>query len=142
MARATSGDSVQIHYTGRLEDGTVFDSSRDRDPLRFTLGEGEVIAGFEEVVEGMEEGETKTAEIPAKEAYGARQEDLILNVPRERIPEDVELEVGNVLAMRTGDGETFQVVIADVEPEAVLLDANHPLAGRDLTFEIELVAVG
>jgi len=142
MAQANEGDTVHIHYTGRLDDGTVFDSSEDRDPLSFTLGEGQVIPGFEEAVEGMEEGDSKTATIPADDAYGERREDLVLTVLRDRLPEDLEPEVGQPLQMRSGDGETFQVVITEVDDDSVEVDANHPLAGRDLTFDIELVEIG
>lgn len=141
MAEAKQGDTVRIHYTGTLEDGTVFDTSQNRDPLEFTLGEGKVITGFEEAVEGMEEGEKKTAEIPSDDAYGPRRDDLVLTVAREQLPADLEPDVGDQLEMRTQDGQTFPVVVAEVGDERVQLDANHPLAGKDLTFEIQLVDV-
>lgn len=141
MAEAKQGDTVRIHYTGTLEDGTVFDTSQNRDPLEFTLGEGKVISGFEEAVEGMEEGEQKTAEIPSDDAYGPRRDDLVLTVAREQLPADLEPDVGDQLEMRTQDGQTFPVVVAEVGDERVQLDANHPLAGKDLTFEIQLVEV-
>lgn len=141
MAEANEGDTVHIHYTGRLDDGTVFDSSEDRDPLEFTLGEGKVIPGFESAVEGMEEGESKTTTIPSDDAYGDRRDDLVLSVPREQLPSDLDPEQGQRLQMRAGDGETFQVVVTEVGDDAVQVDANHPLAGKDLTFEIELVEV-
>lgn len=142
MAQADSGDTVHIHYTGRLADGTVFDSSRERDPLEFTLGEGNVIPGFEEAVAGMEPGETKTATIPAADAYGDRRDDLVMQVGRDQLPDDLDPEVGQRLGMRTGDGTTVEVRVTAAGPDAVELDANHPLAGRDLTFDIELVRVG
>lgn len=142
MAQADSGDTVHIHYTGRLADGTVFDSSRERDPLEFTLGEGDVIPGFEEAVAGMEPGETKTATIPAADAYGDRRDDLVMQVGRDQLPDDLDPEVGQRLGMRTGDGKTVEVRVTAAGPDAVELDANHPLAGRDLTFDIELVRVG
>lgn len=141
MAEAKNGDTVSIHYTGRLEDGTVFDTSENRDPLEFTLGEGNVIPGFEKAVQGMEAGESKTATIPSDEAYGQRRDDLVLSVAKEQLPEDLEPEVGQRLQMQAGDGQTFQVVISEVEEESVEVDANHPLAGEDLTFEIELVDI-
>lgn len=141
MAEAKSGDTVSIHYTGRLEDGTVFDTSENRDPLEFTLGEGNVIPGFESAVQGMEEGESKTAKIPSDEAYGQRRDDLVLSVSKEQLPSDLDPEVGQRLQMQAGDGQTFQVVISDVEEASVEVDANHPLAGEDLTFDIELVEV-
>lgn len=141
MAEARSGDTVSIHYTGRLEDGTVFDTSENRDPLEFKLGEGNVIPGFEKAVQGMEEGESKTATVPSDEAYGKRREDLVLSVAKEQLPPDLDPEVGQRLQMEAGDGQTFQVVISEVEDESVEVDANHPLAGEDLTFDIELVEI-
>lgn len=142
MAEAKQGDDVKVHYTGRLEDGTVFDSSQDRDPLEFTLGEGQVIPGFEEAVQGMGEGESKTTTIAADEAYGPRRDDLILPVERDRFPEDVDPEVGQPLQMQTNDGQVVQVVVQEIKDGTVMLDANHPLAGQDLTFDIELVELG
>lgn len=141
MAQAKEGDKVRIHYTGRLDDGTVFDTSENRDPLEFKVGEGRVIPGFEEAVVGMDEGEEKTATIPAEQAYGPRRNDLLIAVEREALPEDVDPEVGQQLQMRANDGQTVPVRVADVDEEKVVLDANHPLAGRDLTFDIHLVAV-
>jgi peptidylprolyl isomerase len=141
VSHAAKGSDVKVHYTGRLDDGTVFDTSKDRDPLSFTLGEGQVISGFENAVEGMGEGESKEARIPAEEAYGERREELILSVPREQFPDEVEPEVGQRLQMQTQEGEVVPVMVADVEEDVVRLDANHPLAGRDLTFDIEVVEV-
>lgn len=141
MAEAQKGDTVHIHYTGRLNDGTVFDTSENRDPLGFVLGEGTVIPGFEAAVEGMAEGEEKTATIEAEEAYGPRREELLLEVEREKMPADLEPEVGQPLQMKTADGQSVQVTIVKVEDEQVVLDANHPLAGRDLTFDISLVRI-
>lgn len=141
MAQAKQGDTVQIHYTGRLDDGSVFDSSEGRDPLEFKLGEGQVIAGFESAVEGMAAGERKTMRIESDEAYGPHQEELVLAVPREQFPDSVEPESGQKLRMQTADGQSFVVQVVGVEPEVVRVDANHPLAGQDLTFDIELVAV-
>jgi peptidylprolyl isomerase len=142
MAQAKKGDSVKIHYTGRLEDGTVFDTSRERDPLEFTLGTGMVIPGFDEAVEGMAVGDEKTAEVPSEEAYGPRRDDLMISVPPDQFPDDLDPEVGQQLQMQTGDGQTFVASVAQVEDDAVVLDANHPLAGKDLTFDIELVEIG
>lgn len=141
MSEAKEGDTVSIHYTGRLDDGTVFDTSEDREPLEFTLGEGKVIPGFESAVLGMEEGETKTTTIPSDDAYGDRRDDLVLDVPEEQLPEDLEPEVGQTLQMRAGDGQTFQVVVTDIGDQSVEVDANHPLAGKDLTFDIELLDI-
>ncbi len=142
MATAKQGDTVQIHYTGRLDDGTVFDSSQDREPLSFTLGEGKVIPGFENAVEGMETGEKKTTTIPSEEAYGPRREELLMSVPREQVPDGIDPEPGQRLRMQAGDGRTFDVTVAEATGEQLVLDANHPLAGEDLTFDIELVEVG
>lgn len=142
MAEAKKGDNVKVHYTGRLDDGTVFDSSQDRDPLEFTLGEGQVIPGFEEAVEGMGEGDSKTATVSSENAYGPRRNELVLPIERDRFPDGVEPEVGQPLQMQTQDGEVVQVIVTEVEDEVVLVDANHPLAGHDLTFDIELVELG
>lgn len=141
MAEAKKGDSVKIHYTGKLEDGTVFDSSENREPIEFTLGEGQVIPGFEDAVEGMEEGQKKTATIPPDQAYGERREDLVLRVPKDQLPDDIDPEKGQQLQMRTEDGRTFDVVVSEVADDSIVLDANHPLAGQDLTFDIELLEV-
>ncbi len=142
MAEAKQGDKVHIHYTGKLADGTVFDSSTDRDPLSFTLGEGQVIPGFEDAVSGMTEGDNKTATIPSDRAYGPRRDELVLTVPREQLPDDMEPEVGQQLRMQTADGQTFVVTVTDTDDSSLEVDANHPLAGRDLTFDIELVRIG
>lgn len=141
MAQAQNGDTVRIHYTGRLEDGTVFDSSEDRDPLEFTIGEEQVIPGFEEAVEGMQEGESKTAEIPSEAAYGEHRDDLVVSVPRDRLPEGMDPDVGERLQMQSPDGHTFNATVVDTDASSLEMDANHPLAGKDLTFEIELVKV-
>jgi peptidylprolyl isomerase len=142
VAQAKEGDSVKIHYTGRLDDGTVFDSSRERDPLEFTLGSGMVIPGFDDAVAGMKVGEEKTTSIPSDEAYGPHRDDLLISVPSDRLPEDLEPQVGQQLQMQTGDGQTFVAAVTRVGEEEVVLDANHPLAGQDLTFDIELVEIG
>ena len=139
--QAKDGDAVRIHYTGTLDDGSVFDSSRGRDPLRFTLGSGQVIAGFDDAVAGMTVGEQKTVTIPADQAYGARRDDLVLSVPRGEFPPDIDPDVGDQLQLGE-EGRTMMVTVREVSPEAVVLDANHPLAGQDLTFALELVAIG
>ena len=141
MAEAQSGDKVRIHYTGRLDDGTVFDTSEGRDPLEFTLGEGQVIPGFEQAVSGMKPGEEQTVTIPSTQAYGDRRDELVFSVPKEQFPPNIDPEVGQRLQMQQGD-QTAVVTIREVADESVLLDANHPLAGRDLTFEVELVEIG
>jgi peptidylprolyl isomerase len=139
MAVATDGNTVRIHYTGRLDDGTVFDSSEGRDPLEFVLGAGQVIPGFDQAVTGMETGEEKTVTIPAGEAYGPRRDDLVINLGRAEIPEGLDPKVGQHLQMATKEGQTFQVTVAEATDTNVILDANHPLAGKDLIFDIHLV---
>ncbi len=142
MSTAKQGDTVKIHYTGKLDDGTVFDSSEGRDPLSFTIGEGEVIPGFERAAEGMQVGETKEARLDVGDAYGERRDDLMLDVPREQLPEDLEVDVGTPLQLQQPDGTAVPVTVAKMDEEQVTLDANHPLAGQPLTFEIQLVGVG
>ncbi|MFP4145444.1 MAG: FKBP-type peptidyl-prolyl cis-trans isomerase [Phycisphaeraceae bacterium] len=144
MAQANKGDTVQVHYTGKLQDGTVFDSSEGRDPIEFKIGEGQVIPGFEKAVEGLEEGEKTEATIPADEAYGQYSDEAVATLPRNQFPDDLDVQVGQQLQMQNPQGQVFSVRVADVdeENEQVTLDANHPLAGKDLTFELELVKVG
>lgn len=149
MAQAKSGDTVKVHYTGRLEDGTVFDSSECTDddcgcetgPLEFKLGEGQVIPGFERAVEGMSIGETKTVNIPVADAYGDRQDELVAQVPRSDLPPGMNPEVGQQLEVTQEDGSSFPVLVIDVADDSITLDANHPLAGKDLTFDLKLVAI-
>ncbi len=141
MATAKSGDTVRVHYTGRLDDGTVFDSSREREPLEFTVGSGQVITGFERAVEGMEVGEAREARIEADDAYGERRDDLVLDLPKEQVPEDMEIAPGMRLELRQPDGQAVPVTVAEVGEQSVTLDANHPLAGQPLTFELELVEI-
>ncbi len=141
MATANIGDTVRVHYTGRLDDGTVFDSSREREPLEFTVGTGQVISGFERAVEGMEVGEAREARIEADDAYGERRDDLVLDLPKEQVPEDMEIAPGMRLELRQPDGQAVPVTVAEVGEESVTLDANHPLAGQPLTFELELVEI-
>jgi peptidylprolyl isomerase len=140
MTEAKDGATVRVHYTGKLDDGQVFDSSREREPLEFTLGGGQVIPGFEAAVRGMGPGEEKTVRIPADEAYGERRDDMVMVVERERIPENIEPDVGQQLQIAQGN-QVAVVTVTDVAEESVTLDANHPLAGRDLTFELELVEI-
>jgi peptidylprolyl isomerase len=142
MTKASSGDTVKVHYTGKLDDGTVFDSSRDREPLEFTLGGGQVIPGFEEAVRDMEEGEETTVTIPPEEAYGQRQDQAVIEVAREQLPDEIKPEVGMQLEVLSAGGGSFPARITEVNDRTITLDANHPLAGEQLTFEIELVAVG
>lgn len=141
MAHASSGDTVQVHYTGRLEDGTVFDSSEGRDPLEFKLGEGSVIAGFEEAVEGLAEGEKADTRLEPEQAYGPVRDDLVMAVPREQLPDGMNPDVGDQLAMQTQDGQNVPVRVVDADESSIRIDANHPLAGKTLIFELELVKI-
>ena len=141
MAEAITSDTVRVHYTGRLEDGTVFDSSLQREPLEFTLGEGQVIPGFETGVMGMAPGESKTIEIDAENAYGPYRDDMLLAVDRGQFPENIEPAVGQRLQIRQPDGETMLVTVSEVGDSQVTLDANHPLAGKSLIFDVQLVEI-
>lgn len=141
MTQAKSGDTVRIHYTGTLQDGSVFDSSEGRDPLEFQLGSGQVIPGFDDGVTGMTVGEKKTIEIPSDQAYGAINPQAMQDVPRAEIPDHIPLDLGTQLQVQAGNGQTMMVVVANVTEDTVTLDANHPLAGKDLTFALELVEI-
>lgn len=136
-----NGDRVAVHYTGKLSDGSVFDSSRDRDPLEFVLGQRNVIPGFEKAILGMESGETKTATVPASEAYGEHQPEMIVEFERDKIPPDLDVQVGQQLQVQTTSGQSLPARVIDTSDSGVTLDANHPLAGKDLTFEIEVVKI-
>ena len=141
MAQAKNGDTVKVHYTGKLEDGVVFDSSENREPLEFTIGEGKIIPGFEQAVIGMSLGESKTEKIPADQAFGPYREELIHEVDRQQIPVDVNLEVGKRLQFRHTNGRATQALVTDVSESKVTLDANHPLARSDLVFDIQLLEI-
>lgn len=141
MAQAKAGDTVKVHYTGTLNSGRVFDSSKSREPLEFTLGSGMVIPGFDQAVTGLSPGESVTATIPADEAYGPYRREMVADIERQNIPADFELAVGQRLQMQVPDGESMAVTITDMQGDQVTLDGNHPLAGQDLTFELELVAI-
>ncbi|TLU88312.1 MAG: peptidylprolyl isomerase [Chlorobium sp.] len=141
MAQAKIGDVVKVHYTGTLDDGTVFDTSADRDPLEFIVGKGQVIPGFDSAVIDMVPGETRVTVIPAEDAYGVHSPELVTDVDRERFPADMELEIGQQLQVGLADGQQAIVMVVDLSDTAVTLDANHPLAGQTLTFEIELVEI-
>lgn len=135
------GDKVKVHYHGKLDDGSTFDSSEGREPLAFEVGSGMVIPGFDAGVTGMKKGEKKTIHIPSHEAYGPRLNEMILEYPKDRFPEDLKPEVGMTLNMSNQQGQAFPVVITEVKDDVVILDANHPLAGKDLTFDLELVEI-
>lgn len=137
--RVKDGDTVRVHYTGRLDDGTEFDSSRDDDPLEFKVGAGEVIAGFDDAVRGMAVGETKTVRVTPEDGYGERHEQMVTVIPREGMRLDAEPEEGMTLLMQLPDGNELPVSITEVTDTHVTLDANHPLAGQQLTFDVTLV---
>jgi len=141
LSKVKDGNTVKVHYTGTLKDGSVFDSSVEREPLEFKLGEGQLIPGFEKAVIGMEEGEKTEVDIPVKEAYGEAREDLVINVPKDQLPDDVEPELGMQLQVNQPDGQPVPVTVAEISDDELTLDANHPLAGKDLKFEIELVEI-
>lgn len=140
MAEAKAGDTVRVHYTGTLDDGSVFDTSRGREPLEFTVGAGQVIPGFDEAVTGMQPGEEKRVTIPADEAYGQRRPEMVGTVRREQFPPDIQPAVGQQLQM-SQQGQNFVVTVTGVTDDEVTLDANHPLAGENLTFQVELVEI-
>ena len=141
MAQAKQGDTVQIHYTGKLQDGTVFDSSRERHPLRFTLGNGQVIAGFEQAVIGMNTGESRTTTIPVELAYGPHREDMVVTVDRGQMPDGLAPQIGQRLELTQADDSTILVTVTNTTDTTLTFDANHPLAGKALTFEIELIGI-
>jgi peptidylprolyl isomerase len=141
MPQAKAGDTVKIHYTGKLEDGTVFDSSVSREPLEFQLSGGQVIPGFDEAVMGMAPGESKMTKIPMDQAYGPHRPEMVIQVERQQLPTELEPEVGQQLQVQQQNGQVIPVFITEVDDTTVTLDANHPLAGEDLTFDIELVEI-
>jgi peptidylprolyl isomerase len=142
MGKAKQGDKVQVHYTGLLPDGTIFDSTLSREPIEFTLGEGKVMPGFEKAVLGMTIGESKTATVPPEEGYGDREDAKVLLVNKDKFTGDVDSKEGERIAVRLSDGEARRFTVAKVTADVVVLDGNHPLAGKDLTFKIKLLAVG
>jgi len=141
MPQAKNGDTVKIHYTGKLDDGNVFDSSMDRDPLEFKIGGNQVIDGFEEAVVGMSPNENKTTTIPSDKAYGEYRDDMVLEVEKSQFPDDIDPKVGQQLELRQENGQRVVVTVTGISDSGVTLDANHPLAGKDLTFEIQLVEI-
>lgn len=139
--QAKKGDAVSVHYTGRLEDGSVFDSSVSRSPLSFTLGDGNMIKGFDAAVYGMVIGDKKTVTIPAVEAYGERRQDKMIDIPLNEVPEHIQPEIGLQLTLQGAGGQPVPVTVVEVTEEKIVLDANHELAGKDLIFDIELVGI-
>lgn len=141
MEEAQIGNRVSVHYTGKLKSGEVFDSSKDRDPLEFTLGNKELLAGFEEGVIGMKPGESKTVTLEPEQAFGDRREDLLLKLPKREFPQNITPSVGLQLNLSNASGASMTVVITDVDEESVTLDGNHPMAGQTVVFDIELLEV-
>lgn len=141
MTEVKSGDTVRIHYKGKLTDGTEFDSSSEGQPLEFQVGAGQIIPGLENKVEGMNVGEKDTVTVPAAEAYGPRDDAQVQKMPRSAIPENIELDVGARLQASTQDGQQVLLTVIDLSDDTVTVDANHPLAGQDLVFDIEVVEV-
>ena len=141
MATVKQGDIVKVNYTGKLSDGTIFDSSIGRHPMQFTLGKGQLIAGFEKAVLGMSAGDKKIVIIPVAEAYGPRQDSAVVEVERKNLPADLNAQVGQRLELTQEDDSTILVTVTGVSDTSLTLDANHPLAGKDLTFEIELMTI-
>lgn len=141
MQQVKSGDKVKVHYHGKLRSGETFDSSDGREPLEFTVGGGQVIKGFDQGVMGMQVGDKKTVEIPVEDAYGEKSEEMVVEFPKNQFPPEMNPEVGMQLMMNNGSGQQFPVTVTEVKEESVILDANHPLSGEDLIFDIELVEI-
>lgn len=141
MQKVKSGDKVKVHYHGRLTSGETFDKSEGRDPLEFSVGSGMVIKGFDDGVTGMSVGEKKTVHIPFMDAYGPKNPEMIFEMPKDKFPQDMEIEPGLVLAMGNGQGQQLPVTVTEIKEDVVILDANHQLAGEDLIFDLELVEI-
>lgn len=142
MTKVKIGDKISVHYTGSLESGDIFDSSREKDPMKFEVGSGQLIPGFDKAIIDMEVGQTKTVEIPSAEAYGDGDERNIIPMPKANFPEDMELVIGLQLELQNDQGQVFPVTVTAIGEKEVTLDANHPLAGKNLKFEIELIEIG
>lgn len=141
MGQAKIGDTVKVHYTGKLNDGTIFDTSEGRDPLKFTIGEGHIIPGFEQAIIGMSINESKTIKIPSDNAYGPYRTEMVVVVQRNQLPSHIKPEIGLHLRIPGPDGQGFVVIITDMSDSTITLDGNHPLAGKDLTFDIQLIEI-
>ncbi|MBF9029254.1 peptidylprolyl isomerase [Rhodobacterales bacterium HKCCE3408] len=139
---AAAGDQLHVHYTGKLEDGTVFDTSEGRDPLVFTAGEGQIIPGLDDALIGMEVGQSKQVTVPPESAYGEHHADRVQQVPRDSIPDHIPTDPGTQLQMQTPDGQAIPVTVAKATDTHIELDANHPLAGKTLQFDVTLVEIG
>ena len=141
MAQVKNGDKIKVHYHGKLTTGETFDSSEGREPLEFEVGSGMVIKGFDNGVTGMNVGDKKTINIPFDEAYGPRNPEMVIEMPKDKFPKDMDIEVGLPLGMSDQNGQQFNVTIVEIKEDVVMLDANHPLAGQDLIFDLELVEI-
>lgn len=141
MLTAKNGDSVKVHYTGKYPDGSIFDTSENREPLEFSLGQGQMIAGFEKAILGMEVGQQKTVNLSPEEAYGPVNPEMVFTMNRQEIPDHIDVQPGLPLQAHTDSGQVVQVMVTQVKGETVTLDANHPLAGKDLVFDIQLVEI-
>ena len=141
MTQAKPGDTLRLHYTGKLDDGTVFDSSEGREPLSFELGAGQIIPGLEAGLAGMEAGERRTVRVEPADAYGEHDPSQVQSVDRAGVPDHIPTDPGTQLQVQTQDGQAVTVVVADVTDDKLVLDANHPLAGKTLTFDVELVEI-
>ena len=141
MAKIKAGDTVKVHYTGKLDDGTVFDSSHDRDPLEFTIGDGRIIPGFEEALTGMDLNESKTVKIPPDKAYGPYHNELCMEVEKSQFPPHINPQVGQQLQIPRSDGQTVLFLVTQITDKTITLDANNPLAGKDLIFDLQVVGI-
>lgn len=141
MSEAQTGSTVKVHYTGKLTDGTIFDTSQNVEPVQFVVGSGDIIPGFEQAIIGMQAGESKTVTIPCNEAYGPKRDDLVADVERKDLPDDIKVEIGQKLQVGDNQAGTIIVSVVDMDDERVKLDANHPLAGEDLVFDIEVLEI-
>ncbi len=141
MNKVKGNDTVKVHYTGKLKNGEVFDSSLEREPIKVTLGQQSLIPGFENGLLNMELNEKKTVVIPMEDAYGDIKKELFQKVPKEELPEDLKPEIGMGLLAKSPDGSERQIKIVDIKKDAIIIDANHPLAGQELTFELEIVEI-
>lgn len=139
--KAELGDKVKVHYVGKLSNGEVFDQTQQEEPIDFEIGKGQLIQGFEQAIIGMEAGETKTEQVPYDFAYGERRDDLVLQLEKDKIPEHLNPQVGDQLEIKQDEGNNIPVVVKEITEQAMTIDANHPLAGQDLTFELELVEI-
>lgn len=141
MSQVKKDDTVRVHYTGKLADGQVFDSSLEREPIEFTMGQGQLIPGFEKGLLDMEVNEKKTVNVPSEEAYGAPRQELVQEVEKSQLPEEIKPEVGMGLVSKSPDGQEMNLVVAEVKDDTIVVDGNHPLAGKDLTFDLEVVEI-